>query len=105
MVKTAVDTPLCGIFKQKHPEVFQFSVKNSLKNATTFAKKRADFERILNQKLNEKRLKNVQKNNRIFNQIFNCFLNGILNGNDTPRGGIQPPVGNNIKQYRYVTET
>ena len=105
MVKTATDTPFGGIFKQKYPEVFQFSVKNSLKNATTFAKKRADFERILNQKLNKKRFKNAQKNNRIFNRIFNCILNGILNGNDTPRGGTQPPVGNKIKQYKYVTET
>jgi len=105
MVKTATDTPFGGIFKQKYPEVFHFSVKNSLKNATTFAKKRVDFKRILNQKLNEKRFKKRAKNNRIFNRIFNCILNGILNGNDTPRGGTQPPVGNKIKQYRYVTET
>lgn len=48
MVKTATDTPFGGIFKHKYPKVFQFSVKNSLKNATTFAKKRADFELILN---------------------------------------------------------
>ena len=48
MVKTATDTPFGGIFKHKYPGVFQFSVKNPLKNATTFAKKRADFELILN---------------------------------------------------------
>ena len=53
----------------------------------------------------KKTIQKRAKNNRIFNRIFNCILNGILNGNDTPRGDTQPPVGNTIKQYKYVTET
>ena len=78
MVKTAVDTPLCGIFKQKYPKVFQFSVKNSFKNATTFAKNCADFERVFNQKLNEKRFKNVQKTMRFLIGFLTAFLTESL---------------------------
>jgi hypothetical protein len=84
MVKTATDTPFGGIFKQKYPEVFQFSVKNSLKNATTFAKKRADFERILSQKLNEKRFKNVQKTIAFLIGFLTVFLTESLT-ETTPR--------------------
>lgn len=84
MAKTATDTPFGGIFKQKYPEVFQFLVKNSLKNATTFAKKRADFERILNQKLNEKRFKNAQKTIAFLIGFLTAFLTESLT-ETTPR--------------------
>ena len=78
MVETAVNTPLCGIFKQKCPKVVQVSVKNLLKNATTFAKKRADFERILNKKLNEKRFKNAQKTMQFLIGFLTAFLTESL---------------------------
>lgn len=84
MVKTVTDTPFGGIFKQKYPEVFQFSVKNLLKNATTFAKKRADFKRILNQKLNEKRFKNAQKTIAFLIGFLTAFLTESLT-ETTPR--------------------